>query len=148
MIGKIERKLIAKSIMNENEQKKRHLAILDALQQGLGVFRSFALGNGDINKFILEHPDFEFLFRKVYYHRPSQGSYSQIDNNFYMDVFPEKPKSNGVYVVETQLSVSPTYIIYENENYTFIQNISELKNLLRTFNREEKINEITNDLLS
>jgi len=147
MIGKIERKLIAKSIINENEQKKRHLAILDALNQGLGVFRSFALGNGDFNRFILEHPDFDFLFRKVYYNPPSKGSFSKLDENMYIDVLADKPKTNGVYVVETAFSVAPTYIIYENGVYNFIENISEMKGLLKRFNRQDKINEIVNELL-
>jgi hypothetical protein len=146
MIGKIERKLIAKSIMNENEQSKRHLAILDALNQGLGVFRSFALGNGDFNRFILEHPDFDFLFRKLYYNPPSKGSYSKLDENLYIDVLADKPKTGGVYVVETAFSVAPTYIIYENGVFNFIENISQMKNLLRTFNRDEKINEILYDI--
>jgi hypothetical protein len=147
MIGRTERKLIAKSIMNENEQKKRHLAILDALNQGLGVFRSFALGNGDFNRFILEHPDFDFLFRKVYYNPPSKGSFSKLDENMYIDVLADKPKTNGVYVVETAFSVAPTYIIYENGVYNFIENISEMKGLLKRFNRQDKINEIVNELL-
>lgn len=133
--------------MNENDQSKRHLAILDALGQGLAVFRSFALGNGDFNKFIIEYPDFDFLFRKLYYNPPSRGSFSKLDDNMYIDVLADKPKSNGVYVVETTYSVSPTYIVYEDGIYTFVMNISEMKGLLKRFNRDQKINEIVNDIL-